>query len=199
MREFTLTERLLALITRPERAAAITGDLLEESRTQNAFWFWFQLIRTALSLSGQAILTAPLLMPTLIIASISLMIVGIPFTASWFRHMISSPGIIAFTGWHPQFIYWSKWAVVFLWGHLLYPLVIGSAVSKLSQGTECVLCGAVAMLMESIVVSVYLEKAATAHSHVPISFLALNSLPAIVFAIAGISVRLRAIQRASRY
>ena len=157
MRESTFAERLLALIAPPERATAITGDLLEESRTRNAFWFWLQLVRTVLSLSGQAILTAPLLMTTLTIASISLLIIGIPFSASWFRYVISSPRIISFTGWHPQVIYWSKWAFVFLWGHLLYPLLIGSTVSKLSQGRECVLCGAAAMLVDFIVVGVYLE------------------------------------------
>ena len=54
-----IAQRLLCLYTAPERAEAIVGDLLEQSRTRGRGWFWLQSVGTALSLCFKSVRTAP--------------------------------------------------------------------------------------------------------------------------------------------
>ena len=55
MRNTSLAESILARFTTPERAASIVGDLFESTAPRGGVWFWFSVMRTALSLFGQRV------------------------------------------------------------------------------------------------------------------------------------------------
>ena len=59
MLEGKFAQRLLCLFTSADRAEAIVGDLLEESRTRGRGWFWLQTAGTALTLCLKNVGTAP--------------------------------------------------------------------------------------------------------------------------------------------
>ncbi len=58
----TAAQWILKLVTTPERAAAITGDLLEVSSRRHPVWFWLSLLRTAAAHIGQDLCSAPVQM-----------------------------------------------------------------------------------------------------------------------------------------
>lgn len=58
----TAAQWILELVTTPERAAAITGDLLEESSRRHPVWFWLSLLRIAAAHIGRDLRAAPGLM-----------------------------------------------------------------------------------------------------------------------------------------
>jgi hypothetical protein len=49
MPKAALAERILEMVTRPQRSASIVGDLLEEASNRNALWFWLSLLRIFVS------------------------------------------------------------------------------------------------------------------------------------------------------
>jgi hypothetical protein len=56
MPKTTPSESLLALITGPERAAAIVGDLVELSASRGRLWFWTAYTRTLVALTWRIVL-----------------------------------------------------------------------------------------------------------------------------------------------
>jgi hypothetical protein len=58
MHNARIAEEILSMVTPRDRAAAITGDLLEDSETPRQFWL--SVARIAVSLVGEAIAAAPL-------------------------------------------------------------------------------------------------------------------------------------------
>ena len=50
MHTVNIAERILALVTAPDRGASIVGDLTERAATRGMFWFWSGFLRTATSL-----------------------------------------------------------------------------------------------------------------------------------------------------
>ncbi len=59
MRNARFAEWVLGLVTAPERAASITGDLLEESNGRGACWFWLTVLWTAASHVWNDVRSAP--------------------------------------------------------------------------------------------------------------------------------------------
>ena len=55
-----LAERLLSLVMRPERAAAVIGDLLERVPRRGQAWFWLALTRTGVACVAHDVMAAPL-------------------------------------------------------------------------------------------------------------------------------------------
>jgi len=53
MRNSQMAERILSLVTPPERAASAVGDLMENAAIGGAFRFWTGVLRTAFSLLWQ--------------------------------------------------------------------------------------------------------------------------------------------------
>jgi hypothetical protein len=49
MPKAALAERILEMVTRPQRSASIVGDLLEEASNRSALWFWLSLLRIFVS------------------------------------------------------------------------------------------------------------------------------------------------------
>lgn len=49
MRSGRVAEFLLSCVLPAERAAAVTGDFLEEAGERGAFWFWSSVVRTVVS------------------------------------------------------------------------------------------------------------------------------------------------------
>ena len=62
MRRDRMAERILGLFTSPERAAAVTGDLMEDARASGTVWFWGCVARTAFSMLGRDLADVPLFM-----------------------------------------------------------------------------------------------------------------------------------------
>jgi hypothetical protein len=52
-------ERMLTLVTTPDRAAATVGDLLEDDRAQRPVWFWAGVLETAYSIVWRKLCTSP--------------------------------------------------------------------------------------------------------------------------------------------
>jgi hypothetical protein len=57
-----VAEWILSLTTTHDRATSTAGDLIEESSTRGALWFWSSLLRTTLALIWRAWTDAPLQM-----------------------------------------------------------------------------------------------------------------------------------------
>ena len=53
MNTASIAEWVLSRFTTPGRAASIVGDLTENADSRGGVWFWFSVIRTALSLFCQ--------------------------------------------------------------------------------------------------------------------------------------------------
>jgi hypothetical protein len=79
MPERTLTWRLFALFTTPERAEAIEGDLIEEHSTNNRLWFAFCVLRVTVALAAGSLRTAPLRIAALSLASLFLIVLVAAF------------------------------------------------------------------------------------------------------------------------
>lgn len=189
-------EYLLSWFTSPDRAAAITGDLLEESRTHSVAWFWLHVIRTTLSLFVQAMLSAPIRMAALLVAGLLSLVVGLPLTALLLRGIVESRSIVQVIGWHPSFFYWWKhWLAWFLWGRLLCPFLVGFTVAYLSRGKEMTICCALAMSTEALVLGIWFWRVAVVHLYTPTSFPVWSSLSVISLCGAGILVRHRTLNR----
>lgn len=60
MRKTQIAESVLMLVTSRERAAAIAGDLVEESPGRGAWWLWWSVLRTAGSLLWRGLGADPL-------------------------------------------------------------------------------------------------------------------------------------------
>jgi len=60
MPDAALAERLLSLVMRPERAAAVIGDLLEHVPRRSQAWFWLALTRTGCACVAGDVMAAPL-------------------------------------------------------------------------------------------------------------------------------------------
>ncbi len=62
MRSAVSAQCLLSLVSTPEKAASIVGDLEEESSTRGRSWFWWNVFRTAAAHLGRDLHDAPLRM-----------------------------------------------------------------------------------------------------------------------------------------
>ena len=87
MANSSLSFSLLTLVTAPERALSIHGDLIEEARGRSRIWFWSQVLRTtgALCWAGFPRSTANLF---------GLTASGI---AVWFLTLMVLSGVVEFT------------------------------------------------------------------------------------------------------
>jgi hypothetical protein len=72
MRNARLAERILSLVTTPERASATVGDLLEDRRHDGALRFWSAVLITTLSLLWQDVAASPLRMARLAVLGLLL-------------------------------------------------------------------------------------------------------------------------------
>lgn len=68
MRESRRAERLLSLITSPDNAAGIAGDLSEERDHRGSAWFWRQVLGTMLSLTRGVLVESPFVVVPLVLA-----------------------------------------------------------------------------------------------------------------------------------
>jgi hypothetical protein len=59
MRKDQIAEKFLGLLTTPERAAAISGDLMESAARRGGFWFWSRVLRTAAALLWSGFMAEP--------------------------------------------------------------------------------------------------------------------------------------------
>jgi hypothetical protein len=59
MRRTDAAEWVLSLLTSPDRAASIAGDLAEQASSQGGAWFWLNLLRTTASLAWRDFAEAP--------------------------------------------------------------------------------------------------------------------------------------------
>jgi hypothetical protein len=66
-------ETLFSLLTSPDRAVAIAGDLLEERQQRGPLWFWLHVVRTTFALWRNAATEAPLRVLALVLAGLSLL------------------------------------------------------------------------------------------------------------------------------
>ena len=78
MSNTALAEKVLALFTSPDRAAAMAGDLTEEREHRGRAWFWLHVAGTTLALWRSAATDAPLRVLVLAVAG------GALFTAPAF-------------------------------------------------------------------------------------------------------------------
>ncbi|MGC4055994.1 MAG: hypothetical protein QM757_44875 [Paludibaculum sp.] len=62
MRNAATAHRLLSLVSAPEKAASIVGDLEEEASTRGQRWFWRNVLHTAATHLGRDLSKAPLRM-----------------------------------------------------------------------------------------------------------------------------------------
>lgn len=68
MRDMKPAERLLSLLTSPDNASGIVGDLSEERGQRGSMWFWRQVLGTMLSLCRGVLFESPLIVLPLVIA-----------------------------------------------------------------------------------------------------------------------------------
>jgi hypothetical protein len=67
-----VSEALFSLLTSPDRAEAIAGDLMEERQHRGSTWFWLHVARTTLALWRSAVRDAPLKVIALAMAGCAL-------------------------------------------------------------------------------------------------------------------------------
>ena len=58
MRDGRLAQRILSLVVRGDRAAAMVGDLVEEATARGPLWFWTAIARTTLAFFWLSVSTA---------------------------------------------------------------------------------------------------------------------------------------------
>lgn len=78
-----LPEWLLALLTTPDRAAAILGDLTEMAATRGRLWFWTAYTRTLISLGWRT----PVAFICAIVGTRFIFSVVIGWALSWLKHL----------------------------------------------------------------------------------------------------------------
>ena len=87
MRSVRIAESILSLVSPSQRAAALAGDLAEESGARGSVWFWTAVVRATVALVGLEIRRAP----------VRLAAFGV---LSWFIYMLISVVlvIVSFAG-----------------------------------------------------------------------------------------------------
>ena len=59
MRSSSVAQAILSLVTTPDRAESVTGDLIEDRARHGASWFWLHLLRSACALWWRELLRDP--------------------------------------------------------------------------------------------------------------------------------------------
>jgi hypothetical protein len=100
MRRDRFAEKLLSLVGPADRAAAVIGDLTEETNDRGARWFWRSVMRLWLSWLGRDLLIAPLAM-------------AVSCVVSWFVYMALS-ALVALVGY---VVVTLGWGVAYVFTH----------------------------------------------------------------------------------
>jgi hypothetical protein len=120
-----------------------------------------------------------------------LLVVGIPLTNLCLWKVIHS------LPWHPPSQ--RSQTAVSLFGHMLYPFLVGWILSRLSREKPFVICCAVGITVELLIGFLFFQKLKYAYPRLPLYFLMSNSLPAVALLISGICMRLRLVRPPSEF
>jgi len=144
MRNAQVAEWILSLVTSPDRAASMVGDLMENAAIRGAFWFWIGVLRTALSLLWREFSDDPA--RTMGLAFRGLLLEIVMFAAfvicatilgGMLGAFLSIAGVAA--GPHPV-LSWLGWALagIVAWG--LIPFQVGRWLARRAPGRELAPC-----------------------------------------------------------
>ena len=141
MRRLEIAEAILALAADPERATAIAGDLLEESRGR-APRFWWLVAQTMLLQGARQFRTAPfgMLGPAMLAIAVELLWVVVVFFLT-FAGLLAAESVDKVIFHHdlPEFLFHNR--ALHLVGSLLYsilvPLNVGQWIARRYPGREC--------------------------------------------------------------
>jgi len=178
---YLFAETLLSFFTTPERAATIAGDFAEDAQRRGSFWYWRQVIQTAVSLCFRQIGTAPIQLALLFVAGNIVIdffplikIDGVRKTiADWNAHTLDPAN---FTLTH------------LLMTRVVGAITVGLGLAALSRGREVLACGAVALTRPLLFL---LTWSWFADHGFPLTWmvLSLNSLSPILLIAAAVWVR----------
>ena len=140
MSNTALAEKVLALFTSPDRAAAIAGDLTEERERRGPAWFWLYVAGTTLALWRSAATDAPLRVLVLAVAGCAL------FTAPVFAGA-AAVGLFPLSLGSPV-----SWVVLslFWWGGALW---IGASLVTIAPRRGMVACATLAAAGEALLIA----------------------------------------------
>jgi hypothetical protein len=179
--DYSFAETLLSFFTSPDRAATIAGDFAEEAQRRGSFWFWRQVVQTAVSLSFRQIGAAP--------AQLALLFVAGNMMIDWAPHFKIEAVQKAVADWNEHTLDPANFTLT----HLLMTRVVGSimtglALAALSREREVMVCGAVALSRPLLFLFTW---ARFADHGFPLTWpvLLLNSLSPILLVAAAVFVR----------
>jgi hypothetical protein len=113
-------ESLLALITTPDRAAAILGDLTEMSATRGRLWFWMAYARTLITLGWRT----PVAFIIAIVAKKFIVSAILPFDVGCRVSHLADAGLFASYNPHIRFISWNLTMTLARWLIFALPFVL---------------------------------------------------------------------------
>jgi hypothetical protein len=137
MPKSSAAEALLSLFTRPDRAASIAGDLMEEAHRRGPFWFWCNVAGTAISLLWHSLATAPIRSVALVLAALLLKLVVDIAIIRVGPHAL---------GLHADRI--SGVGAMIAWRSALVPFLLGLFVARLARGREIAACTALVVALQ---------------------------------------------------
>ncbi len=180
MRNNLSAERLLCLLTQPDRALSIIGDLSEEAQCRGVLWFWSQVIRTAAGLFSSNLASAPIRVSGLIVLGLALLHLA---------RRSAAPMMIALYSAQPRHEM-TFFLSAILWPLVVAPLLIGFLVAGFNPRREVATCAALAFFSELFVLG-YLAWAQTAGYPFwkPFDAAGVNLIPASCVMLASVAVR----------
>ena len=147
MRSVHIAERILALVTTPDRAASTVGDLTEQSATRGMPWFWSGLFRTAASLLWRDVAENPARVTGLAFLCLGVGI-GLDLLFACLTGIAFSG--VALSSGHPLHVESLGWRIWFATPMLVCPLFIGWMLARRAPGREMAAC-----LVFAVLVSIY--------------------------------------------
>jgi hypothetical protein len=158
------------------------GDFSEEARCRGSFWFWLQVLRTAIALYGRILASAPGRIGGLMALGLALL---------QLVRLSERPLMIALYSTEPRHEM-TFFLTTILWPLIVAPLLIGFIIACLSPRREVAACATLALLSELLVLG-YLVWAHTTGSPLwrPYYALGMNLIPVSPLLIASAVVRHR--------
>src|SRR5262245_54100993 len=150
MRSTRSAEWILSLVTSPDRAAAIVGDLMEDDTDQGRLRFWSAVPFIALSLLGRDLAASPLRMTGLAVLGVVALFLlsGVLGVAAHFLVFVAfhsaAPGETGF-GTAGVLASYARWVSSFV-----AQFVVGRMLARLSPGRELAPCVALTVLVSAV-------------------------------------------------
>jgi len=135
-----VSEALFSLLTSPDHAEAIAGDLMEERQHRGSPWFWLHVAGTMLALWRSAVTDAPLKVIVLAMAGCALLFapgLGGAAAVSLFPQLIGSP-----VSWIVLSFFW--------WGGALG---IGASLIAAAPRRGMAACATLAVAVEALLIA----------------------------------------------